>query len=41
MDGFIDATDKDKLEHHPSIGFARTHPYPLNCGPFNAIQVEL
>ena len=26
---------------HPSIGLARLHPYPIKCGPFNAIQMEI
>lgn len=41
LEGTISDRDKDKLVQHPSIGLARTHPFPLSCGPFNAISIEL
>ena len=41
LSGTISERDKDKLVQHPSIGMARTHPFPLKCGPFTAIGVEI
>jgi len=29
------------MTNHPSIGIARRHPYSINCGPFNAINLEI
>ena len=41
IQGLIDASDREKLIQHPSIGIQRVHDYPFKCGPFNALQLQI
>ena len=41
LEGLVDASEKEKMKQYPSIGIARTHPYPVYCGPFTSIQLEI
>ena len=41
IEGNISDRHIEKLTQHPSIGMGRRRGYPIRCGPFNALSLEL
>ena len=37
----MEASNKEKMEQHPSIGIELSHPFRVRCGSFNCLQLEL